>query len=145
MLNRFANIFWHYLSGPLAGVRLRFWPAEKPFQILAQGVAGGLFLTIALVFLFAPLTVPIRLGLALILFSPQWLYAFTALPHPIFEFRAYGMAAGVALILAEGLKSYPIAIVALIIVWSRLSLTRYRTLTDPLRFWKRAEEEHRGS
>lgn len=143
MLNRFANIFYHYYSGPLAGFRLRLWPSERDYPVTPQITALILFCIQLFILITVPLPSLIQFGLTFILFSPQWLYCLIpSLPHPIFEYRAYGMSIGIALILASILSSHPVLTITLLLLWLYWSVVRYRTLTDPLRFWARAEQEN---
>lgn len=84
----------------------------------------------------------VRIGVALIVFSPQWLYVFSPVPHLVFEFRGYGMAAGVAILAAGLLEGYRVLAVALFLFWAWRSLVRRRILTSPIAFWRRVEEEN---
>lgn len=140
-LNRFTNIFWHYFSGPLAGFNQRLWPEERTCSPFMKCLAAALYL-IPLVVIVMPVQPWLRLGAAFIMFSPQWLYAFTSLPHPVFEFRGYSMAAGMALIAAGSLAAHPIAGFVVFAVWSARSLIRQRILVSPLRFWQQAQKEN---
>lgn len=141
MLNRFSNIFWHYYGGALLGFRQRLWPEEETHSSIWKGLAVALYLAQLSILLFVPLATLSRLGLALILFSPQWLYA--AFPsHPIFEYRAYGMALGMALVLAQVFRSHPLFAVPVCVVWAWRSHVRHHILTQPLRFWKCAQEDN---
>ena len=138
MLNRFANIFWHYYGGVLVGFRQKLWPLEQTYSLVWQLAAVALYLAQLGWLLFADMPPVPRLGLALILFSPQWLYTYPW-PHPVFEYRAYGMAIGLALLLASFI--HPFVLVPLFIFWTWRSTRRRAVLTDPLRFWKCAQEK----
>jgi hypothetical protein len=147
MLNRFATIFWHYVGGALFGFRQRLWPQEKIYSWWWRLAALILFVGQLCVLLFAGLPPVPRVGLALILFSPQWLYVYP-IPYPVFEFRGYGMAAGVTLLtftaISYSMKYSCVAVIALAVCWAWRSRARRHILVDPLRFWARAEEEHHG-
>ena len=144
MLNRFANIFWHYYSGPLYGFKQRLWPVERVYPLSFQWLALILYLGQLGILIFGHPPILAKAGLALILFSPQWLYAFHTLPYPVFEYRGYGMAAGVSLIAVEVLRRFPIVLVPLAIVWFVLTVRRSNILVSPLRFWEAAEKENHG-
>lgn len=144
-MNRFANIFWHYYGGACLGFRQRLWPEEKHYSGAAQILAILIYVAQLGVLLFVALPAIARLGLALILFSPQWLYAVSPLPHPVFEYRAYGMAAGVALVLGWALTAHPLPALMLCCVWAWRSYVRRQILVEPLRFWRTAQEEDHGS
>lgn len=143
-LNRFANIFWHYYRGPLLGFHHRLWPVEQEYSFASQLAAVALFLMQFGILLCVHVSPLLRLGLAMLLFSPQWLYVYPV-PHPVFEFRAYGMAMGVALIIIA-LGFHPILLALIALLWFRHSVHRHQHITEPLRFWTQAQEEqHHGS
>lgn len=175
MLNHFANIFWHYCRA-LTGVRQRLWPTTRQFSPAMQALALTLYVAQLLILFFGPLPSLARIGLALIVFSPQWVYALplqfspprtrlehgwllgahgysawgwwryvSAVPHPVFEFRGYGMAAGVALLLASFVANHPWMGIPIVLFWAWRSYVRRQILIDPLRFWRTAQEEDHGS
>jgi len=141
MINRFTNIFWYYIRGPLLGCWQHLWPKEAEFHRQWKIIAIAAYGTLITVFMLANLSTLTRIGLALILFSPQWLYV-TPRPHPVFEFRGYGMAAGIAILLAEVLESHLWLMLALSVFWAWRSYVRRSILIDPLRFWKKVQEDN---
>lgn len=141
-MNRFANIFWHYYAGPLIGVRQRLWPSEKSFGRCLQSLALLLYAFQWGILLSNQLPRLAEVGMALILLSPQWGYVLP-IPHPVFEFRGYGMAAGMACVLASVLGFVGVVLVSSVWAWRRH--VRLEIVTSPLSFWERAQEEHHGT
>ena len=139
MFNRFANIFWHYYGGALFGFRQRLWPLEKQYYPAFQALAFVLYLLQMGLLMFVHMPQLIQVGLALILFSPQWIYAFHRIPYPVFEYRAYSMPAGVALIIFALLGKWSIV---LLIFWAWRSIIRRHRLIEPLLFWEQAQKEN---
>lgn len=142
-MSKFANIFWHYYSGPLIGLRQRFWPLEKQYSPLFKLAAVVLWSLQASLFCMSSTPTPVRLGLALILLSPQWFYCVSPVPHLVFEFRGYSMAAGVALIAAWLLSTHGVLLVTLFVFFAWRSLVRRRILVSPLAFWQKVQEENK--
>lgn len=140
-LNRFASIFSRYFGGALIGVRQALWPQERQHSGFAHIFAGLSYLALMLALLLGNLSHLDAFGLALILFSPQWLYV-APVGHPVFEFRGYGMAAGVALLLGPRLALHWWLFAVLVLLWTARSLVRRRILIEPLRFWATAQEEN---
>ena len=100
-------MLWHYVSGPLLGFRHRIWPQERTGRPVFDILAILIYVSAQALLWAGHLPRLPAVGLALILFSPQWLYVLPIRDHPVFEYRGYSMAAGVALILAWALHDGP--------------------------------------
>ena len=136
------GILWHYVSGPLLGFQHRIWPQRRSYPASFHLTATLIYFSAQVLLWFGHLPRLPAIGLALILFSPQWLYVLPIRDHPVFEYRGYSMAAGVALILAWALPWW--AVILLCIVWFFVSMARYKLFTSPDLFWARVEEENRN-
>lgn len=142
-MERFAIIFWHYHGGALFGVRQRLWPNKSHASMIAM-ISAILLYSMEWGALLLHLPREAKLGLLLIVLSPQWLYVLP-IDHPVFEFRGYSMAMGVALILSSLLRSTPIMWLVLVVFWAAATLRRRKCVVEPFAFWRRAQEENNGS
>lgn len=133
---RLNLIAWHHLGrGVSLGVHQQLDPDVRP--VGPRGlVLFGVLLVIALT-----AEGPAQIGLAVLILSPMWLYAFAKVQDEVMENRSYIAVFGLALLAGSLAEHAPAGVAMLIILYGLRTYGRNRATATRMRYWEMAARE----
>lgn len=137
---RFAQLVWYYIAGPLLGFRQRLVVIDQPLgepEIFTASLIVGFILA----YVLWSHGMPLRRFAFVLTLLPVLVYIWSPVTQIVIEYRAYLSSFGMSLILVSALRNHIWALIVIQLIWIIQSSDRIRLYTSAELFWSQAERD----